>query len=73
MLSSDSDFSFTSLGYSFKNTPLILKRVIGSLPRLSPTVPNKESKSIYSSNNVKLEDAYIVLALWLEKDDKKQK
>ena len=49
----------------------ILTRVTESLPKLYPILPTSgaEAKTLYTANTIMLEDAYIVLSLWLGKED----
>ena len=49
----------------------ILDRVTKSLPNIQAASPNRPapSKRLLNSEDIQLEDAYVVLSLWLEKSD----
>lgn len=49
----------------------VLRKLSAQLPKLYPVNPASglPTKLIYSPSTIGLEDAYIVLSLWLEKDD----
>ena len=52
------------------NLVAILNSVMGSIPGLEPKLGNKLPPiPIYSPKTIQLTDAYIVLSLWLEKED----
>jgi len=49
----------------------ILKKISDQLPKLYPINPSSglSAKRIYSPLTISLDDAYVILSLWLEKDD----
>lgn len=47
----------------------ILGRTTASLPKLLSINPGTPSKKLLNSADIQLEDAYVVLSLWLEKSD----
>jgi hypothetical protein len=53
------------------NLAEVLETVTGSLPKLLPasTARALPSKQLLNSQDIQLEDAYVVLSLWLEKSD----
>ena len=53
----------------------VINTVISSIPGLQPKLGISKQlmpKPIYSPKNVKLTDAYVILSLWLEGDDKQE-
>ena len=46
-----------------------LERISKSLPKLEPTDPSQPPKQIYTSQTISLKDSYIILSLWLDRDD----
>jgi hypothetical protein len=47
----------------------VLEKLSATIPLLEPANPDGKAKQLYTANNIQLEDAYIILSLWLDKED----